>query len=275
MNNLPALALAQVEAVFPDEYAVSVVFKNMAMLTGIRVHVSALHASAETGQFGMPKKGDWGMVVFPQDDPRSGKWLMTLADQIRNAAPLELLSQDPDLQCAFERCGRDRYQHGNGDIEVQYPDGSLFRLTHGSDYSKKTERQVSYPDGPQRQPKRRKPNKKSASKLHLYFEHAAGTKAHLDDQGTLTVKKSGSYELEASKDGHILLKNGAGAMLEIDAGGTIKVQSVGQVLIGPPGGMKPVARLGDKVVASGIDTAGHAVTVNGTIVSGSGNVFSS
>ncbi|ABW35074.1 hypothetical protein Dgeo_3033 (plasmid) [Deinococcus geothermalis DSM 11300] len=244
----PEVALGQVEAAHPAEYAVSVVFPNLGMLTGIRVPVAAAQASRQHGQFALPQRGDWGIVVFYQNDPRSARWLCTLTDAFWHAAPLELLTDDPDLQARFERSGRDTYRHGNGDLEVQHPDGSLFRLTHGSgDPQKRTRRKIGITEGAARTPKRVDPDAPEADPLQLYFEQKNGVKVHLDERGTLKITLEGAYTVEATREKQVAVSNGAGASVRLLPSGDVAISpgAGGKLLLGGPGDMRPVARQGD------------------------------
>lgn len=134
-RRFPPLALAQVEAVHPAEYQLSVVFPNYANLVGIRVTVGSPQASAYAGEYALPRRGDWGLVAFWQDDPRTAVWLMNMPDRIWNSIPRENLSEDPQLRARYEWPGIRRLIFGSGDQETILPDGSLFRVTHTKDGS--------------------------------------------------------------------------------------------------------------------------------------------
>lgn len=252
--SFPEVAIGQVDTVHPGEYAVSVVFPNLGMLTGIRVPVSAPDASRQTGEFHLPQRGDWGMVVFYQNDARSARWVMTIPDAFWHAPPLELLTDDPDLHAAFERSGRDTYRHGRGDIETQHPDGSLTRITHGPDFKKRTKRKVGITEGDARTPKRIDPEKVEQPPLHLYFEHVTGAKVHLDDQGSVTCQSSGESTLTLDKAGTAKLTSKAGAVIELDAAGNVIIRpgAGGFVKLGRVGDERPVARVGDMTAAGPI-----------------------
>ncbi|PIG96871.1 hypothetical protein [Deinococcus sp. UR1] len=229
--NWPEVALGQVEAIHPSEFAVSVVFPNLGMLTGIRVPVAPAGASREAGRFELPQRGDWGVVLFMQNDVRSARWVHTLADSAWHAAPLELLTADPDLRAAFERTGRDSYRHGNGDVEVQHPDGSLFRVTHAGGHADRTDRQVGITEGAARTRKRIKPTRKTAKRMHVYFEQKDRLTAHLDDEGNLRVTmivpdeppRKLRYKVEALKDGTVRVENRPESKLEMLPSGEVKV----------------------------------------------------
>lgn len=278
----PELALGQVEAVHPADFAVSVVFPSLAMLTGIRVPVSAEAASRETGEFHLPQRGDWGLVVFYQNDARSARWVKTFPDAKHHAAPLELLTADPDLHARFERTGRDTYRHGNGNLEVQHPDGSLFRITHEGSPTERTQRKVSVPQGAQRTPQRVAPTTRDAARPHVYFEQKDRLTAHLDDEGNLRVTmtvpeeppRKLRYKVEALKDGTVRVENRPESKLEMLPTGEVKVSlkngallhftelgdvivkaAPGQrVLLGAGPDYRPVTRAGDPV-AGGLATA--------------------
>lgn len=279
----PEIALGQVEAVHPSEYAVSVVFPNLGMLTGIRVPVAAGQASRQHGSFALPQRGDWGIVAFFQNDPRSARWLTTLTDAFWHAAPLELLTEDPDLRASFERCGRDTYRHGNGDVEVQFPDGSLLRLTHDGEYDGRTQRQVGVTEGAARTPKRVDPDPPpERAPAQVYFEQKNGLRLHVNAEGTLKIELEGSYLVRAQKGGQVELSNVHGAALELDGAGdvllkngsgahlsltgdtaTLKAGTVvtdGPTKLGSPGAARPVARLGDTVSPTVITSGSSQVT---------------
>lgn len=248
------MALAQVIAIHPEEFAVEVQFPNTSHMSSVRVRVAAGQASATTGSFALPKRGDWGVVAFTQDDIGSARWLSTLTDAITHAAPLENLQADPDLQADFSRSGRDTYHHGNGDIEVQFPDGSLFRLTHSDegDAAKRTERKVSVSSGPERAPERVPSDAKEGERPIVYFEQKERTKMTLnrdgDLEGDLTIKQGpmpwlrwyfllhhtgkislknrAMSSLELGKEGDIELKTKTGASLKLTKDGEIELKTL-------------------------------------------------
>ena len=217
MSDFPQLAMGQVQAVYPDEYAVEVVFPNLAYLGGVRVKVMAPGASARAGAFELPERGDWGIVFWYQNDWRSARWHGGLTDAFTNAVPLEAFSSDPDLRASFERSGRETWRHGSGDIEVNHPDGSLFRVTHSDDApDKRTERKAGKL-GPERAPERITYRKADKKRLQVYFEQKDRTRFSLDREGnaalSLTVPdepvRKFRYRLELRKDGTVEIENRA------------------------------------------------------------------
>lgn len=282
MSQHPQIALGQVQAIHPAEYAVSVTFPNLGMLSGIRVPLAAAHASRETGRFEMPQRGDWVLIGFYQDDVRSARVLGTLTDAFWNAAPLELLQADPDLCANFERSGRDTYRHGNGDIEVQHPDGSLFRLTHGGGaHDQRTERQVSVTEGEGRTPKRQAPARHTKGRVQVYFEQKDKFTLHIDQDGNLDADMQGKYRVQGRAEGDLTLSNAAGvslalknegeAYLKLKNGATLTLHSDGSVSVKPAAGMpiklgagpvyRPVIRELDLGVPPGMPLKATTLTV--------------
>lgn len=284
------MAVGQVETPHPSEGAVSVIFPQLGMLTAIRVQISAENASANTGDFALPQRGDWGLITFHQNDPRSARWTATLQDAFTNAAPLELFTDDPDLRASFERTGRDRYRHGNGDLETQHPDSSLWRVTHGSgDPAKVTQRMVGIVEGEARTRRRVKPKRKTADRLQLYFKQSDRLLFHLDDEGNvrinLTVPDEPDpklrYEVKAQKDGTVSVQNRAetklellpsgeaavtlknGAELRLNADGSIQAKPAPgkPLLLGAGADHRPVIRAGDLATPPGTPLVATTATV--------------
>ncbi len=274
---VPQIAMGQVNAVYPDEYAVEVLFPNLAMLTGVRVPLTGSDVDARSGAFSLPERGNWGLVAFYQNDWRSARWLGTLTDAFTHSIPLEALSQDPDLRARFDRSGRESYRHGAGDLEVQHPDGSLFRITHGPGaFDKRTDRYVGEKteDGEGRRVRYRKADKK---RIQVYFEQQERTRFHLDDEGNaeLSLSYPGGtralrYRLQLRNDGTVRVENQPGSTVTLASDGSVTIENstagvsqasirltvngdivltpgpAGRVLLGGDAAALPVARVGDQ-----------------------------
>lgn len=194
--NLPQMALAQVDTVYASEGKVGVTFPTLAMLSGLRVIIAGDGLSARSGEFRLPQRGDFGLVSFYQDDPRSCTWLWNLSDNNWHSAPLEVFETDPLAQVAYARDGSQTIHHGNGDVEVARPDGTVIRLTHSKDgtmgnatgRAAVTPRMVSEPEGQARTPTRKPYTPPALAPADLVINHASGTTVRLSADGSILAR---------------------------------------------------------------------------------------
>lgn len=133
MRRFPELALAQVEALYPDQFELGVALPNYGSMHGIRVRIAALLSGPVTGEYGMPRVGEFGIVAFYADDANAGVWLANVPSRLWSAEPRELLQDDPRTTVKYHRDGAREVHYGNGDQEFIYPDGTLLRLTASKD----------------------------------------------------------------------------------------------------------------------------------------------
>lgn len=193
---MPPTAVAQVDTVYPDEGKIALVFPNLSMLTGIRVKVAFAGASARTGSFGLPKRGDWGLVAFYQDDPRSCVWLIALPDDVWNSLPAEVLKEDPHAQVTYHPSGVQHIRRANGDEEVLRPDGTLMTVTHsGRDKNAKTPRKVTEPEGRERKAARRAYSPPALEPATVHLHHATGTEVTVHANGNVEVTTAGGLKV--------------------------------------------------------------------------------
>lgn len=201
--NFPQLALAQVDAVFPGEGTIAVTFPHLATLSGVRVRVAQPSASARTGTFTLPQRGDFGLVGFYQNDVRSCVWIANLPSVTWNAHPAELWDADPRAQVTYAEGGAQVIRHGNGDVETAHPDGTLIRITHSKDGTVSnaggraavTARKVTEPVGEARVPTRRPYAPDAPAPADLHVQHASGA--------TLTITADGSVHARTAR-GHTI-----------------------------------------------------------------------
>jgi hypothetical protein len=193
---VPPTALAQVDTVFPDEGTLSVVFPHLAMLSGIRVKVSGQGLSARTGRFKLPRRGDWGIVAFYQDDPRSCVWLITLPDDVWNALPSEIFKADPLAGVAYGEDGSHEIHYSNGDRETRYGDGTLLRLTHSKDGTpgnaggrvRLTPRKVTEPQGADHEATRVGYVAEPLAPVDVVLQHSSGAVLIVTADGSVNVQ---------------------------------------------------------------------------------------
>lgn len=201
--NLPQLALAQVDTVYASEGKIGVTFPTLAMLSGLRVVIAGDGLNARSGQFELPQRGDFGLVSFYQDDPRSCVWLRNLSDNNWHSAPLEVFEADPLAQVAYARDGSQTIHHGNGDVEMARPDGTVIRLTHAKDgtpgnatlRAAVTPRVVSEPQGQDRVPTRTPYSPPPLAPADLVINHASGTTFRLTADGSVIVRTAKGHQM--------------------------------------------------------------------------------
>lgn len=202
---MPPLAVAQVDTVFPSEGAVSIVFPTLAMVSGMRVRVATPGASDDEGVFKLPQRGDWGLVAFYQNDPRSCVWLASLSDVRWNALPLEILTDDPEAKVTRTPAGAQTVEWGPagaGDTEHTRADGTLLRVTHGKDgsTSNATRRATRTAWHLTKNAERQEHTPPELPPADLYLEHASGA--------TVLLTADGSFELTTAKGHRLRMHDG-------------------------------------------------------------------
>jgi hypothetical protein len=203
-RRFPEVALAQVEAVFPDTFELGIVLPNFGSLHAIRVKVAAQHAGPYTGEYMLPKVGEFGMVAFLQDDARSGIWTTTIPSSVWNTAPLEIMQADPTAKVTHSRDGARAIEYSSGDREALLPDGTLLRVTASKDgstsnttgRSKRTPMRRSVDEDPGRNSRkavREDYTPPQVAPVDVRLEHSSGA--------ILTITADGSFHLTTPK-GH-------------------------------------------------------------------------
>ena len=194
---------AQVIDVHPNEFEVSIIMPHLLSFEGIRVAIGGQRRHPLGGDYQMPEAGDWGLVVFATNDPRSGAWLTALSDRYRHLIPLELLAADPLAALTHHRGGQYAIEHGDGSTEAIWPDGTLVRLTTTKDGA------MSNPSGRSRRtPRKRTVNARlgtpgerrdyvppASPPVDVRVEHSSGA--------TITLTADGSFLLVTPR-GHRL-----------------------------------------------------------------------
>jgi hypothetical protein len=127
--------LAQVVEIYTSEYRVGVIFPNLAHVEGLRVSLGGARQHPVAGDFMMPEVGDWGVVAFWTNDPRSGVWLTSVSDRYRHIIPTELLIDDPHARLHHTPGDHYTIEHGEGSLESVWPDGTMLRVTTSKDGS--------------------------------------------------------------------------------------------------------------------------------------------
>lgn len=195
---MPPIALAQVDTVYPDEGRIAIIFPNNAMLSGLRVRIAIPGATADEGTYTLPQRGDWGLVAFYQNDPRSCVWVQSVNDDAWNSWPAEILMADPEAEVTYTAGGVQHIhwgEEGDADTEHQLPDGTMWRITHGKDGSlSNVERRARRTPWLTTQDHKRgghTPRKQPPA--DFYFRHTSGT--------TLILSADGSLRLTTAK-GH-------------------------------------------------------------------------
>lgn len=255
----PPSTLAQVIAVHPSEFAVSVVFPNLAMFSAVRVRVAADHASATSGRFELPQQDDWGEVAFYQDSELSGIWMTTYLDRRQHAAPLEILADDPRAQVDYWNNGTQQLAFSSGDFELAFPDGSLLKLTSSDhDPKAKTPRRVSVRDGSRSKREEYEPPKTAPAHLHLHRATASGgVDLDITPEGeySLVLRAGGQeiYSVQGKTDGEVKLSNLTGAELTLQpsGGAALDTRSGAHVHISPIGAVDINAAAGMPVNVAG------------------------
>ena len=195
---MPPLALAQVDTLYPDEGKVSIVFPTLSMLSGLRVRIAAPNISDNTGTFRLPRRGDWGLVAFFQNDPRTCVWLLSVPDERWNTLPVEILADDPEAAVTYTPGGTAQIEWGEqgaGDFEHGRADGTLFRISHGKDgsLSNATRRRRRTDWKVTRDKKRGGHQPPPLPPADLYLEHASGAVVSLSADGSFLFQTAAGH----------------------------------------------------------------------------------
>lgn len=207
MNAFPQLVLAQVEAVYPETFELGCVFSTHSSLHSVKVKVTAEDAGPYTGEFKLPKVGEFGLCAFFADDANTAVWLKGVPSKIYNVAPLEILAQDPTARVRHHRDGSHEIFYTNGDHEKRLADGTLIRATHSKDGSesnttgraKVTEIVRSEDENPginARIPKREPYEPPVLPPVDLHILHSSGTHVTLTADGSLFAETAKGHKLE-------------------------------------------------------------------------------
>lgn len=127
--------LAQVTDVHPESYEVSVILPNLAHAEGVRVKLTGERQHPVAGDYQLPERFDWGIVVFVVDDIQAGFWLRSISDRHRHLIPSELLLADPFARLEHHPSDSYTIEHGDGTLERVWPDGSVLKITTSKDGS--------------------------------------------------------------------------------------------------------------------------------------------
>lgn len=197
----PQIALGQVSELYPETYEVGVWFSSLA--TMLKVRVAPNHTSTpEYGDSSLPQKGQWGIVIFYQDDERSAIWEKTLRDSLNNAYQADILMQDPRAVAeVFADLSR-RLHTSTGDTEHLFADGTLLRFSSTKDGTKSntTGRNKKTPftktiPGEKRTRKRTPLENPSKPPLDIHLQHASGATLTLTADGTVLIQTARGHKL--------------------------------------------------------------------------------
>ncbi len=208
MTRFPPIALAQVEAAHPEDFELDIIFPNYSNLQGIRVPIAAPGGGASRGDYDLPRRGDWGVVVFYLDTPRTAVWLVSLPDALFNTKPKEVFKRDPRARVRYDLPGTQEIHYSNGDHEQLYPDGTLLRVTASKDGSTgntggrvtRTPWVVGQESPADSRQEARRTFQPSSAPVDVMLDHSSGA------QGVLTA--DGSWRLTTAK-GHQIIAHDA------------------------------------------------------------------
>lgn len=235
--------LAQVVDVHPREYEVSVYLPYLppALLgQGLRVRLGGRWQQPQAGEFILPRIGDWGIVAFFAEDPRTGIWLTSIPDRAWHIVPEELLQADPKAALAHYPGGQWWVQHGDGSTEVVWPDGTSFQairkpgprgwlgrlverfrtLRQGKAWTQPQRQAYTPPDGP---------------RTYLYLKHASGAEIHLAQDGSVRIRTPSGHmwtldEGEFGSAGTLTWQHVSGHVIRMEPSG-ITITSAGTLTL--------------------------------------------
>lgn len=180
--------LAQVIGVLPSDHAVQVIMSatsfigNTDTAKGLKVKVLEHRAGPYLGDLGLPRVGDWGLVVFPNGSDQMAVWLGSLYQDFNNIA-----TANPEERISHQDSGVYWRMAKDGTVEFVHPSGTYVRLGTGTALATRTRqerqgetrREVPYAIPP-----------KPAITLHL--KHSSGTLVSVDPSGNVTVTGKGT-----------------------------------------------------------------------------------
>ena len=197
---LPPLSgfyLAQVVTPLPIDHALEVILPSLSgILNGsssnaLKVHVMEHRAGPYHGDLDLPRKGDWGIVVFPHGSDLHPVWLGSLYQDFNSLA-----TANEQEKISHHDSGIWTKTDKDGNYEFAYPDGSYLRIGSGTALSGRTRQR--------RQGSAREnlsysvPSKPAPT---VYFKHSTGTAITIDPAGNITLSGSAEVTVESQVSG--------------------------------------------------------------------------
>jgi len=187
---------AQCVDIHPETYEVSVALRHMGFFDGIKIALGGRRQHPVAGDFEMPEVGDWGIVAFTSDNPRSGIWLCSRPDKHRNMVPAELLKDDPKASLVHHPGDQYMVQHGDGSSELVWPDGTFAKVTTRKDgslsnetaRSELVERTYSTTSRFGEKGQRKPFEGRAQPPVDFSFEHALGFTFRITADGSLAIQ---------------------------------------------------------------------------------------
>lgn len=243
--------LAQVTDVHPEEYAVSVYLPYLPpglLGKGLRVRLGGRMQRPNAGDYYLPRVGDWGLVAFPLEDPRSGVWILSLPDRGFHLVPEELLTQDPDAVLTHHPGGQWTVHHGDGSTEAVWPDGTAVQVIRKDSprswLGRLVERFRTRRSSQAWTPPERKPySPPPGPTAYLYLTHPSGAEVHLAQDGSVRVKTPAGHTLtldegEFGAPGELTWRHASGHVVRltptgivVHSAGTLTLTAAGAVVI--------------------------------------------
>ena len=197
---LPPLSgfyLAQVVTPLPIDHALEVILPSLSgILNGsssnaLKVHVMEHRAGPYHGDLDLPRKGDWGIVVFPHGSDLHPVWLGSLYQDFNSLA-----TANEQEKISHHDSGIWTKTDKDGNYEFAYPDGSYLRIGSGTALSGRTRQR--------RQGSAREnlsysvPSKPAPT---VYFKQSTGTAITIDPAGNITLSGSAEVTVESQVSG--------------------------------------------------------------------------
>lgn len=196
LSDIRGVWLGQVTDVDPTTYQARVIFPNIAHLEGIKVALGGVRQHPVAGDFALPEPGDWGIVAFWTNDPRSGVWLTSVPDRFRHIVPTELWTEDPLALLRHTPGDHFTIDHGDGSTESLWPDGTMLRITTTKDgvagnptgSTLRTPRKRTLTPALGREPERKDLAPAPHGPVDVVLEHSSGA--------TVRITADGSFRLD-------------------------------------------------------------------------------
>lgn len=227
--------LGQVVDVHPKEYEVSVYLPYLPpslLGKGLRVRLGGRMQQPRAGDYYLPRVGEWGLVAFPLEDPRSGVWLLSLPDRGHHLVPEEILTQDPKAALVHWPGGQWALQEGDGSTELAWPDGTFLQVLREREPGEPRPRKLTRRKGQPFTPPEREPlPPPQPPRVALLLRHASGTEVRVGRDGRVEVRTAQGRRFVLDDPGaEILLQDPGGSILRITPTG-VTLHAVGSLTL--------------------------------------------
>ncbi len=219
--------LAQVIEVVPKEHAVNVALPSLSMMKhgadreGMKVSVLSRRAGNFFGEVDLPRKGDWGVVVFLQGSHQYAVWVGSLYETYAGLATGEagerIDHHDSGVYHRLDQAGNTEWSH---------PSGLYLRVGSGTNLTARTRRQRQANTAASETVDYAIPARPTPT---VHLNHPSGTTITIDVSGKVTVTSADEVAIEGE------------GKVTVQSGDDVSVHGEGLTHVGAESGMDFVA----------------------------------